>query len=230
MHPLEKHERFELEVLDFMHKKGLLNPLVFGGGTMLRLCFDLNRYSADMDFYFKEATDESEYFKRLLRQMGAEYGIADHQNKFNTILVELKDSKYPRCLKIEINKEKRYSIYRKAIAFSKYSTHQVLLDAIPVEQMMFNKTEALLNRQEVRDAFDVEFLIRQGVSFAHGAEGAKKALSVIRGFATHDFNVKLGSLLPDDVRGYYRKNRFNYLEGQLNQIISNDIEPVRRGK
>ena len=35
-----------------MKSTKLLDPLVFGGGTMLRLCHDLNRYSVDLDFWF----------------------------------------------------------------------------------------------------------------------------------------------------------------------------------
>jgi hypothetical protein len=40
-----QHEIFEIEVLDKMNSIRALDPLVFGGGTMLRLCHELNRYS-----------------------------------------------------------------------------------------------------------------------------------------------------------------------------------------
>ena len=46
------HEIFEIEVLETLKNSKLLEPLVFGGGTMLRLCFELKRYSADLDFWF----------------------------------------------------------------------------------------------------------------------------------------------------------------------------------
>ncbi|MDH3259067.1 MAG: nucleotidyl transferase AbiEii/AbiGii toxin family protein, partial [Deltaproteobacteria bacterium] len=41
-----------MEVLEKLKNTGLLEPLVFGGGTMLRLCHELKRYSADLDFWF----------------------------------------------------------------------------------------------------------------------------------------------------------------------------------
>ena len=47
-----QHEVFQIEVLDKMNSAKLLEPLVFGGGTMLRLCHELNRYSVDLDFDF----------------------------------------------------------------------------------------------------------------------------------------------------------------------------------
>ena len=48
----KQHEIFEIEVFDRMKSARALNPLVFGGGTMLRLCHELNRYSTDLDFWF----------------------------------------------------------------------------------------------------------------------------------------------------------------------------------
>lgn len=36
---LQQHEVFEIEVLDRLNRSGMLEPLVFGGGSMLRLCY-----------------------------------------------------------------------------------------------------------------------------------------------------------------------------------------------
>ena len=47
-----RHEIFEIEVLEKMKSTKILDPLVFGGGTMLRLCHELGRYSVDLDFWF----------------------------------------------------------------------------------------------------------------------------------------------------------------------------------
>jgi len=48
---LKQHEIFEIDVLEKMNSIKVLEPLVFGGGSMLRLCHELNRYSADLDFW-----------------------------------------------------------------------------------------------------------------------------------------------------------------------------------
>ncbi len=50
MDTLKRHEVFEIEVLERLKSAKMLEPLVFGGGTMLRLCHEINRYSVDPDF------------------------------------------------------------------------------------------------------------------------------------------------------------------------------------
>jgi len=50
MQDLIMQERFELEVLDRLNSGKFLTHIVFCGGTMLRLCHNLNRFSVDLDF------------------------------------------------------------------------------------------------------------------------------------------------------------------------------------
>ncbi len=57
-----QHEVFEIEILDKMNSAKVLEPLVFGGGTMLRLCHELNRYSVDLDFWFIKRIPQEKYF------------------------------------------------------------------------------------------------------------------------------------------------------------------------
>ncbi|MEA1927363.1 MAG: nucleotidyl transferase AbiEii/AbiGii toxin family protein [Candidatus Auribacterota bacterium] len=66
MRDLIQQERFELEVLDRLKSARLLDRLVFGGGTMLRLCFGLNRYSVDLDFWLTKEIDTN----KLLQIIG----------------------------------------------------------------------------------------------------------------------------------------------------------------
>lgn len=223
MHPLEQQERFEMEVLVLLNNKRILDSLIFGGGTMLRLCYGMNRFSADMDFYFKKRVDFDRYLERLEEVIGTRYGITDSQNKFKTILVELRHAQYPRRLKLEINKERVYPNFKQTIAFSPHSNHQVFVNVVTLDQMMTNKLEALLNRKEIRDAYDINFLLKRGVEFPPDKKTAKASLSVIKKFSNNEFNVKLGSLLPIDERNFYRQNRFGYLEDHLNQVISGSL-------
>jgi predicted nucleotidyltransferase component of viral defense system len=66
---LEKHEVFEIEVLDRLNSAKLLDPLVFGGGTMLRLCHELNRYSVDLDFWFVRKTAQKVFLTSCLKTL-----------------------------------------------------------------------------------------------------------------------------------------------------------------
>lgn len=50
MRPVIEKELLHYDILFALGKAGLLNSLVFQGGTSLRLCFGSNRFSEDLDF------------------------------------------------------------------------------------------------------------------------------------------------------------------------------------
>ncbi len=62
---LTRHEEFEMEVLYKMNSGRILEKLVFGGGTMLRLCHELNRYSADLDFWLIKPVSSEEFIENI---------------------------------------------------------------------------------------------------------------------------------------------------------------------
>ena len=100
-----QHEAFEIEILDKMNSAKVLEPLVFGGGTMLRLCHELNRYSVDLDFWFIKRTPQKKYFDNLQKAFEKDYEITDAEIKHYTLLFELRSAEYPKRLKIEIRRE-----------------------------------------------------------------------------------------------------------------------------
>jgi len=85
---------------------------------------------------------------------------------------------------------------------------------------MKNKIEALLDRKEIRDVFDIEFLSRRGVNLAVDDGELKKIKEIIQGFKKRDYYVTLGSLLDDDSREYYKKNKFAYLFSLIDEQLS----------
>jgi len=218
---LDRQEVFEIEVLDKLNSAKLLDPLVFGGGSMLRLCHELNRYSVDLDFWFVRKTTQKTYFDKLLKTLGQSYKITDARIKHFTLLVEIRTGIYPKRLKIEIRREQKDCDYQKKIAFSRFSTKQVLLKAHSLEQTMKNKIEALLDRGEIRDCFDIEFMLRRGTALP---ELSDKQLKELRekalGFKDRDFKVKIGSIVDHAARAYYAQNRFSYLLERLSALSS----------
>jgi hypothetical protein len=215
-----QHEIFEIEVLEKMNSIKVLEPLVFGGGSMLRLCHELNRYSVDLDFWMIKKISQKDYFERINKAFDKEYEITDSQIKHYTVLFELRSAVSPKRLKIEIRREIKDCDFQEKIAFSKFSTKQVVLKAHTLEQTMKNKISAFLERGEIRDSFDIEFLLRRGVELP---DFNKKQLNrfqkKLKGFKEIDFKVKLGSILENDSREYYFINRFSYLEEKLAGII-----------
>ena len=216
-----QHEVFEIEVLDKMNSAKLLEPLVFGGGTMLRLCHELNRYSMDLDFWFVKSTPQKKYFDSMHKAFKKDYEITDAVIKHYTLLFELRSAQYPKRLKIEIRRELKECDYQKSIAFSKSSTRQVLVNAQTLEQTMKNKIQAFLDRGEIRDCFDIEFLIRRGVNLpvSYDREITELQKKITR-FKDVDYRVKLGSILEKGMRDYYVENRFSFLEEKLATMIS----------
>jgi hypothetical protein len=216
-----QHEAFQIEILDKMNSAKVLEPLVFGGGTMLRLCHELNRYSVDLDFWFIKKTSQQKYFDILQKAFEKDYEITDAEIKHYTLLFELRSAEYPKRLKIEIRRKLKECDYQNKIAFSRYSTRQVLVKGHTLEQTMKNKIQAFLDRGEIRDCYDIEFLIRRGVDLPVDSEREVANLQEkIAGFKDTDFRVKLGSILEKDFRGYYIENKFSFLEEKLTAMIS----------
>jgi hypothetical protein len=213
---LKRHEIFEIEVLDKMNSAKVLEPLVFGGGTMLRLCHEIDRYSVDLDFWFIKRISQDTYFERIRKAFRKDYEVTDSQMKHYTLLFELRSALYPKRLKIEIRKERKDCDFQEKIAFSRFSTKQILLKAHTLNQTMKNKFSAFLDRGEIRDCFDIEFLLRRGVELPaltnrQYSEFQKKLLQ----FKEKDFKVKLGSILENEIRNYYVEQRFSYLQEKL---------------
>ena len=211
-----QHELFEIEVLDKMRRFKLLDPLVFGGGTMLRLCHELNRYSADLDFWFIKEIPEDLYFAKFQHLIENEYEITDSKMKHYTLLFELRSVSYPKRLKIEIRRKIHDFDFQEKIAFSIFSTNQIVLKALTLEQAMKNKMAAFIDRGEIRDGYDIEFLLRKGVELpSMDTVELDKFIRRLNQFKDIDFKVKLGSILESDVRDYYTAQKFGYLKEKL---------------
>jgi hypothetical protein len=83
-----------------------------------------------------------------------------------------------------------------------------------------NKTKALLDRKEIRDAFDIEFLLRSGVELPADKQAIIKVVKIVKNFKKRDYYVTLGSLLESTIRDYYKQNGFIYLIQKLNKKLS----------
>ena len=216
MERLKAHEAFEMAMLQWLRAKSLLQPLAFGGGTMLRLCHELPRYSLDMDFWFFKRVDFDTYYHRLKDSARQEYDVTDVQNKFYSMLVEIRKAPRMPKLKMEIRKAiAPLGSTEEKIAFSPHFLTQVLVRGFTLGQMFRNKVLALIDRAEIRDSFDLEFLVRRGVAPNLNKEEKQEIMKRLRAYKKRDFDVKLGSVLLPEVRDYYREKRFAYLEEKL---------------
>jgi predicted nucleotidyltransferase component of viral defense system len=178
---------------------------------MLRLCYELDRHSVDLDFWVVRNLDFEKLYWDLKSYLEQYYKISDSVNKYYTILFEIRSPDYPRALKIEIRKEPKKIKVETCIAFSKNSNIQVLVKHVSLEDMMKSKIEAFLSRKEIRDIYDIEFLFRRGISLEADSETVNKLIKGINKLTKNDYSVKLGSLLEPAKRKYYRENNFKLL-------------------
>lgn len=174
------------------------------------------RYSIDMDFWFYKEVEYKSFYHQLENLISHEYDVTDMQNKFYSILVEIRKRVGTPKLKIEIRKSLAAGgTTEEKIAFSPHFATQVLVRGFTLNQMFKSKVSALLDRVEIRDAFDLEFLARRGVDLDLSQRDKKKIIETLSGFTKRDFSVKLGSVLLSEVRDYYNQKRFTYLEEKL---------------
>lgn len=220
MQTLQNLEKLEIEVLELLNSIKTLDSLYFGGGTMLRLCHNLNRYSTDIDFWLDIKTDPKSFFTTIKKVLTDNYKLVDSANKKFTLLYEIKSPSLNRNLKIEIRKEQQNFEWERKIAFSRFSNKQVLVKGLTLKQMMANKIEALLSRKIIRDCFDIEFLLMRGVNLISNKDKLQKVLSIINNFKEQDYKVTLGSILDEKERKFYLQNRFSFLKEELTKNIN----------
>jgi predicted nucleotidyltransferase component of viral defense system len=223
MQDLIRQEQFELEVLERLNSRKLLEHLVFGGGTMLRLCFGLSRFSVDLDFWILKGAGSAKLFREIKQYFGRFYELRDCTNKFYTLLFEVGSRDYPRALKIEIRKKPGKINFEQAIAYSKHSNVQVFLKVVSLEDMLRSKIEAFLERKEIRDIFDIEFLLKKGIELKAPLAQLKRIIPAIDALKQKDYKVKLASLLEVQERQYYLTQNFKIVKLAIQDIVKKEV-------
>jgi len=219
MQDLKKQEQFEIEVLERLNGGRLLEKLVFTGGTMLRLCHGLDRYSVDLDFWVAEKRGLPLLYGKIGDVLKKYYRVNDSKDKFFSMLYEISSGNYPQKLKIEIRKEKKKVRTEKSIAYSRFSNIQVFLNACSLEDMMSMKVNAFLDRKEIRDVFDIEFMLKRGIDLKAEKKKLSGLLEGINALGRNDYKVKLGSLLDPKEREYYNGENFRITRNKIISII-----------
>ena len=186
---------------------------------MLRLCFGLNRFSGDLDFWMVKGITPPKLFHDVKECLSQWYSFKDAKNKFHTLLFEIRSQNYPRSLKIEIRKETKKIKTEQAIAYCPQAQQQVLLNVVSLPDMMTAKLEAFLDRKEIRDVFDMEFLIKKGIRLKAPVASLQKLLKGIDALTKKDYTVRLGSLLEEEYRKYYTTENFKILKSAVREFL-----------
>jgi hypothetical protein len=86
--------------------------------------------------------------------------------------------------------------------------------------MMKSKIAAFLSRHEIRDAYDIEFLLKKGIPLYGEKDVMKKLQAGLEKLGRKDFSVKLGALLDATERKYYLENGFKILRARLGEKLN----------
>jgi predicted nucleotidyltransferase component of viral defense system len=219
MQELQYLEIFEIETLEILNRFRILDKLHFGGGTMLRLCHNLNRYSTDLDFWIEPIDDHHPFYKKVYEVLSKIFTIKDAKEKRNTLLFEIHSSKSLRNLFVEIRNDQTGFHWERKIAFSKFTTLQITVKGLTLEQMLLNKIDTLLSRKLIRDCFDIEFLLFRGISLPENDNKLTDMLNIIQNFNDRDYKVILGSVLDEKDRMFCLENRFQFLREEIGKRI-----------
>jgi hypothetical protein len=90
---------------------------------------------------------------------------------------------------------------------------------LALQEVMRAKIEAFLSRREVRDVFDIEFLIKKGVEIKASYEEIMRILDLISQLKKKDYSIKLGTILDAEQRKYYISENFKILIMKLKDIL-----------
>ena len=78
--------------------------------------------------------------------------------------------------------------------------------------MMQAKVAALIDRNEIRDAFDIEFLLKKGIPIPNDKKLLEGMLLEIHKFIKTDTTSKLGLILEGEQRKFYVSENFKILK------------------
>jgi predicted nucleotidyltransferase component of viral defense system len=107
----------------------------------------------------------------------------------------------------------------KSIAYSKYANTQVFLNTVSLKDMMISKVESFNRRKEIRDIFDIEFLLKKGIELPDDNDALKRMVNLIDSLTERDYKVKLGSLLDEEQRKYYIYENFKILKLAIREKV-----------
>ncbi len=161
----------------FLQKIASDQDFTFKGGTCLKIAYDLQRASEDLDFSTNLDLNQSK--KKILEclkqfeLLGMPYSYQEKEYKDNyRIEVRIQgplytgDKRTTNTLKIDCNKKKVYEKETKIIQ-KKYSDVPVFaINVLSRKEILAEKIRALKMRKQPRDLYDVYMQIMTGVKIA----------------------------------------------------------------
>ncbi|MEI7718972.1 MAG: nucleotidyl transferase AbiEii/AbiGii toxin family protein [archaeon] len=152
----------------------ITNELIFKGGTCLLFFYGLNRFSEDLDFTLIKEIDTERLvsnIKKDLETLGIPNKISEIEETNLSISFKigaegpLFNKEIERCF-VKIDVSKREEVLKYEIIETRTNYKEILGFSIPVmakEEIFAEKIRAIMTRNQARDLYDLDFLIKLGV-------------------------------------------------------------------
>ncbi len=158
-------EYYEMVILQAFSESDIAQKMIFYGGTALRLAYNGTRFSEDLDFLMIKKITASQ-LKKLLENICKKYPtltLNEVKMKRNTLLGVMKIRhqalKHPRHIKIEICKKNASIQSEYRLLHSDCSNFSPLIQTITIASLEKAKIEAIKERKQPRDWFDLWLLM-----------------------------------------------------------------------
>jgi len=166
-----------IELILFSISKNTKDELVFKGGTCLSKFYKLERFSEDIDFTLMKDLDINLLIKRIVLDLGAfgiEAEVKKNKKVFDSTMITLR-TKGPLYnglanslsnVRIDINVKSSISLHpiNKDLNSLYSELPRFSLDVMQEEEILAEKTRAVINRVKARDVYDIWFILQQGIN------------------------------------------------------------------
>jgi len=250
LRPVVEKELLHYDVLFCLSEAGLLKSLVFQGGTSLRLCYDSNRFSEDLDFAGGPdfcSADLSLLKSCIEDYLGSRYGLEVTVKEPNDLRAEpeyaevnvdkwqisvttapqRKDLPQQR-IKIEIANIPAYThayrqlVHNYTVLPDGYSDTLIRVETL--EEIMADKLVSLpatTSRIRYRDMWDLIWLKQQGATL-----NAMLVQQKLNDYKIDDFNQKLQTRI-DSLPDIITEGRFH---NEMKRFIPSSVYETSLGK
>ncbi|MBI2598340.1 MAG: nucleotidyl transferase AbiEii/AbiGii toxin family protein [Candidatus Diapherotrites archaeon] len=127
---------------------------VLHGGTAIWRCFDGNRFSEDLDFYFKPKSKFKELFEQKLESVGVK--VSKFRLTQNTVYSKVESNKVSVAIEIALREFKKPAVS----AYEKIDGTIIDIFTPSANELLLEKLSAFKSRRLIRDIYDVFHLSR----------------------------------------------------------------------
>jgi predicted nucleotidyltransferase component of viral defense system len=224
----KKHEEFMRKILSSIFSSDVAPYLAFKGGTLAYFCYNLDRYSTDIDIDILDINKEKEIIETITDVLGDVGEIKDFLVGKNLHRWKFRYSLDSPNIKVELNK--RISPYN---SYETKYIDEVEVLCMDKTSMATNKLLALSDRYYNRDLYDTHFFLTQGYQFDEkiiSERTGKSMQAVIARIITelpHQYRkdtilAGMGDVLSDKqkarVKGYLVDETIEQLQSYLKKI------------